>query len=142
MQQRKLHADVHGPQRMNPCYHELDRIRNLYTCILRVFCSKKEEEKSNLQQEAGSKRKLLNVWYQESRCVIQQAAEATTKASFKERGVLWRAVLRQQAHGIITAGLACTETSAISAEWFLERPGSSHSSTINKHVTYVYICRR
>lgn len=59
--------------------------------------------------------KLLNVWYQESRCVIQEAAEATTKASFKERGVLRRDVLRQQAHGIIAAGPACTETSAVSA---------------------------
>lgn len=109
---------------MNPCYHELDLISNLYTCILRVFFVLKKtknpiEEKSNLQQEAGSKRKLLNVWYQESRCVIQQAAEATTEASFKERGALWRAVLRQRAHGIITAGPACTETSAISAEWLL-----------------------
>lgn len=88
-------------------------------------------------------RKLLNVWYQESRCVIQQAAEATTKASFKERGVLQRGILRQQAPGIITAGPACTETSAIS-------PGISSccvqvhlkaAQQTNKHVAYVNICQ-
>ena len=56
---------------------------------------------------------MLSLLYQESGCVVQEAAKATAEASFQEGGVLWRDVLRQQAHraaGSVTAGLsACRQ---------------------------------
>lgn len=56
---------------------------------------------------------MLSLLYQESGCVVQEAAKATAEASFQEGGVLWRDVLRQQAHraaGSVTAGLSiCRE---------------------------------
>lgn len=56
---------------------------------------------------------MLSLLYQESWCVVQEAAKATAEASFQEGGVLWRDVLRQQAHraaGSVTAGLSiCRE---------------------------------
>lgn len=80
---------------------------------------------------------FFNVRYQESRCVIKEAAEATTKASFKEGGGALRGgVLRQRAHRIVTAGGVCTERRAAAVLTVARHHGDwSHITTMEVQQT-------
>lgn len=79
-------------------------------------------------------------WYQESGHVVQEAAKATTEASFQERGVLWRDVLRQQARRSFTAGLPiCRETRISNLYFRCVFHQISQSAIHKKNVLYCHI---